>query len=493
MEQLVERIKQIAPDADEKEIQTDIDQVRMSMPNIGDDEIFNKISSHISQQNTTTSATMPTQLEQNVSRETLPVEQTSPIAPKEQIQSSINPIITQYLLDKNEQKPVEDKYSPEAKKALYESINKPQVGDIIAQSVAGIGDALARSAGSQANNLQNVINLTKEKKAGQVEAFEKGAEAEKEKKLNDPASVDSKLRQLVFAKLTGVPESMVSQLSAKQIDELMPNAQKIYTTEEAERLKREMQGNAIGAQKDIAKMALEGKETAREEAKKDRELMLNMTQAQKEDQRAQDRLVKLGEALDPSKSVRSAFGISKIGFDRAERLQALTSAFPSGNLDRRQIEELAVGLNSLLGGSNSPAREQVRALVPKTALGDSLKLYEWLSSSQTGLKQQEFVKRLSDTVSREKETMENQLKRTRFQRIAPFSDLEKQSPDTFYDILRSNDVDPAEYQAWKKGGYKKINTIPTASKFPADAIKRKAPDGRIVVYDAKTKKQLGFL
>lgn len=178
---------------------------------------------------------------------------------------------------------------------------------------------------------------------------------------------------------------------------------------------------------------------------------------EKEDQLTQKRIKQLGDDLDPSRQRSGAFGVSKQVYDRAERLESLANAIPDGNLDRRQIEELAIGLNAMLSGSNVGAQSQVKALVPKTALGDSAKFVEWFSSDPTGANQQAFVHRMMDSVSREKQTAYNQMNRTRFSRIAKYGDLEQKSPELFYSTLRANGVNPEDYSAWAKGGYKDID------------------------------------
>lgn len=171
------------------------------------------------------------------------------------------------------------------------------------------------------------------------------------------------------------------------------------------------------------------------------------------------RITSLGESLDPSKARQGAFGDTKKIFDRAERLQSLASQYPDGNLDSRQIEELAIGTNAVLTGSNTGAQEQVKSLVPKSAWGNAQKLTEWLTNNPRGTQQQAFVARMMDTVGREKNTASDQIKRTQFQRATRYGDLEKSNPDEFYNQLQTYGLDPEEYQAWKKNGFKPISAV----------------------------------
>lgn len=174
------------------------------------------------------------------------------------------------------------------------------------------------------------------------------------------------------------------------------------------------------------------------------------------------RFTQLGDALDPSKARAGAFGTSKQVFDRAERLQTLAGAYKDNNLDSRQVEELAIGLNSMLSGSNVGAASQVEKLVPKSIMGDKQKLMEWLSNDPKGTNQQEFVKRMLGSIDREKSTAADQIKRTQFERIGRYGDLEKADADEFHNVLQSAGVDPGEYQAFKKGGYKKTSAVQAA-------------------------------
>lgn len=187
----------------------------------------------------------------------------------------------------------------------------------------------------------------------------------------------------------------------------------------------------------------------------------DVTQGEKSSQFSDKRLTAMGDALDPSKQRAGAFGVSKQVYDRAERLESLASAFKDGNLDSRQVEELAIGLNAMLSGANTGAQQQVKSLVPNTIWGNAQKVKEWLVNEPQGLQQQAFVQRMLGSISREKATASDQIKRTQFQRIGRYADLEKSNPDGFSNTLQSAGIDPNEYHSWKKGGYKPISAVQT--------------------------------
>jgi hypothetical protein len=187
---------------------------------------------------------------------------------------------------------------------------------------------------------------------------------------------------------------------------------------------------------------------------------------EKQDQYNQKRLTALGDALDPSKARAGAFGVSKQVFDRAERLKTLASAFPDGNLDSRQIEELAIGLNAMLSGANAGAQRQVEALVPSSIVGNGQKLAEWLTNEPHGTNQVAFVQRMLGSIDREQSTAADQIKRTQMQRVARYADLERSSPDAFYNVLESAGLDPQEYKKWRAGGYKPMSAVQAPEGVP---------------------------
>lgn len=214
---------------------------------------------------------------------------------------------------------------------------------------------------------------------------------------------------------------------------------------------------------------------------------LDVTQGEHADQFSDKRLTALGDALDPSKARAGAFGVSKQVYDRAERLESLASAYKDGNLDSRQVEELAIGLTAMLSGANTGAAQQVKSLVPNTIWGNAQKVKEWLVNEPQGLQQQQFVSRMLGSISREKSTASDQIKRTQFQRIGRYADLEQKNPDGFSNALQSAGIDPQEYQQWKKGGYKPMSAVQTTDSGQGgggqpQTVQRKGKDGQTYTY-----------
>lgn len=309
---------------------------------------------------------------------------------------------------------------------------KEKFRTILASILGGLADATTARGGGKSDFTKTAVSTaaaTKEKGLAEFdEAGKKKKESANDAELGNPNSAVSRSYQDAVLKLNPkMNEQTVRLLPASRLKDLLDTGEVVYKVDESRKVH----------------------EDAARESRLKRE---DAAGAKKSDENTK-RLTKLSEALDPSKQRQGAFGVSKQVFDRAERLETLANAIPDGNLDRRQIEELAIGLNAMLSGSNTGAQEQVKSLVPQSIWGNTAKLTEFLANNPTGTQQQEFVKRMLGSVAREKETARRQINRTQFGRVASYSDLEKTDPEGFADVLRSQGVDPDEYKAWKKGGF----------------------------------------
>jgi len=198
----------------------------------------------------------------------------------------------------------------------------------------------------------------------------------------------------------------------------------------------------------------------------------------KEDQFKQKRLQTMGDDLDPSKNVRNPYGVAQLGLNRAERIEGLVNQYKDLNLDKRETEELAIGLNAMLQGSNVSARSQVESLVPRSVLGNVQKMTEWLVNEPQGLKQQAFVQRMLNDVIREKQIFQGQVQKFARAKVSKYSDIINQYPEEATGIMKSFGIDPEEYNKWKSEGYKnedvtqiKDNAKTTAKELDADTAR----------------------
>ncbi|MEQ1666372.1 MAG: hypothetical protein ABL927_13460, partial [Bdellovibrionales bacterium] len=111
-----------------------------------------------------------------------------------------------------------------------------------------------------------------------------------------------------------------------------------------------------------------------------------------------------------------------------------------GGLDSRQIEELAQSTARLLGGG-AQASGRVEALVPHTMWGKTQSLAEWLTNNPTGTGQEEFVKRMAETVAREKSLAQDQMKKLKVSGLPVYNSFKKRNPELYKQILQANEFD----------------------------------------------------
>jgi hypothetical protein len=137
----------------------------------------------------------------------------------------------------------------------------------------------------------------------------------------------------------------------------------------------------------------------------------------------------LGKDLDASVSSRSPFGQNQMQVNKSEKLMQLLAN--GKNLDVRQQNELAIGLAAILSGSNAPAQETIHGLVPpKTLASGPTGIMEWLFNEPIGTGQQAFVKRMAETLQRERDTAQGEIVRDQLNRITSHQVHLRKYPDT---------------------------------------------------------------
>lgn len=153
---------------------------------------------------------------------------------------------------------------------------------------------------------------------------------------------------------------------------------------------------------------------------------------------------KMGTSLDPY-AMRGGLRARMDIIDRAKRLQALMTDRQGNlmNLDRRQIEEVAIGLNALLAGSNVSAQRQVEALVPQSIWGNVKKLQEFISNMPTGLDQTAFLHRMLDTIIREEDVTKKTVLEALAARLPQFNQLRDLDKATYDALLQQRGIDPS--------------------------------------------------
>lgn len=126
----------------------------------------------------------------------------------------------------------------------------------------------------------------------------------------------------------------------------------------------------------------------------------------------------------------------------AEAIEQLVGNNP--NLDQRQIKELAASLDSMLTSGASTVSGRA-GLVPKSAAGDVKAIQEYLSGIPQGLGQQAFVKRMMETVEREKQLAHEQIKRESKKMLSSYADLQKKMPEAWDTMIQAQGLDPSMF------------------------------------------------
>lgn len=263
---------------------------------------------------------------------------------------------------------------------------------------------------------------------------------------DDPNSPISTSFKKYLAKFSGEPVS--PNMTANAGKEVLPLVFKDYEAKLLQQTRKEMLEDKLKERKETATenraaeerkykyLADERKATAKEKAL-DREAARQLKTEEKQEQFDRKRLDTLGKALTAeTASSRSAFGRGANNIRAAEAIEALTDQFKGhlDQMDERQITEVARSLDGLLA-QGQPTISGTMHLIPKTAVGNVAKMVEYLRNIPTGQQQGLFVKRMLETVEREKELAKDQIKRVQGKVLGPYMETLKRRPEDAKDIL----------------------------------------------------------
>lgn len=360
-------------------------------------------------------------------------------------------------------------YTADQRNQLVKNVD--EAGSPVAAAFAGFGAGLR--GGDVASGYNNALNASKADAKTQLAQFDQNRELAKDdqkiaqdqdklRRETDPNSQESKVAQDLAISLGMSPEQ-AKGLTAAKFKDFSPALEQRYTI--AQRSKdRELQYSAMKQNKEDAMQA-------RKEAT---------------DDKTYDRLTsQLKDDLDPNKGRSGNMAFNQKKIDQAERLEGLMkdSKGSVSNLDSRQVEELAIGLNSMLSNSSSSAVSQVKALVPSTAIGDAMHLKEWLMNDPTGVNQTAFVKRMAETVEREKEIAGEQVKKAQVQRLSAYNALKKARPDEFNAIVSAYGIDPQKDIDGTSGQFisKRMNSSSSQGGEEGTAMASTLDDGSVTM------------
>jgi len=114
------------------------------------------------------------------------------------------------------------------------------------------------------------------------------------------------------------------------------------------------------------------------------------------------------------------------------------------DIDKRQIQELAKGLDNLLSSGVSTV-SGVHELVPVSAQGNLQSLQEYISGIPTGGAMDNFVKKLAETVQREKNIRHDQLVRAQVSGLGVAANLRKTNPDEYWGTLNRHNLHKEDF------------------------------------------------
>jgi hypothetical protein len=137
----------------------------------------------------------------------------------------------------------DDPTSPEARQAMLANMGKPNVGQLIAKSVGGIGDAISASVGQTGKGMSGVDSVIGAQKQGALDKFAAGredvgyqAKIGQQKEMMDPNSDTSKIYQSFVKQMTGKDTT----LPANKIADLLPITVKMYDAQQAAQARRDV-------------------------------------------------------------------------------------------------------------------------------------------------------------------------------------------------------------------------------------------------------------
>ncbi len=188
--------------------------------------------------------------------------------------------------------------------------------------------------------------------------------------------------------------------------------------------------------------------------------------------------------LDPNKARGGNMASNQKRIDNADRVNALLAQVHN-NPDPRQMEELAISTQALLSSSGSPAAEQVKALIPHTAMGSAQAFKEWLMNDPQGTNQQEFVKRMADTVQREQEVARGQVQKAQKARLSAYGKFKDADPDTYNSIMNSYGLGDPEPESKPPVAAPVSASSSGGSNEPSGKVRMLAPDGSVRLVPAE--------
>jgi hypothetical protein len=277
-----------------------------------------------------------------------------------------------------------------------------QLGVGLAQAAERMGSAIAMVKPGDQTPYEQAMKLA----GGITDDFKEEVAMADEAEKRDPKSAISKTYQDFF-KSMGV--AITGNESAEVLMKVLPFVQQYQSQKEnreARMVQQQIQRETLAANKAI--------------------LM---------DEKAQKDLIKMSEKLNAEiASSRTAFGKGANIIRSAEALETLVSQMNPRDINTRQIQELARGLDAMLS-QGAATISGTKKLVPESYSADLAKIIEYISSKPKGAGQEAFVKQMMETVAREKETAKRQMLKTQNKILSGYGHLKEKYPERYNQIL----------------------------------------------------------
>jgi hypothetical protein len=284
-----------------------------------------------------------------------------------------------------------------------------QLGVGLTQAAERIGSAIAMTKPGD----QSVYQQAMKQAAGITDEFKEEAAVAKEAEKNDPNSPESKsARALLKQQGINVPDN----ISAAFIEKQYPQFANILNRREAAKERAEI----------------------RKERAEDRSFSREQLLSEKD---TKD-FTKLSEKLTAElASSRSAFGKGANIIRSAEAIETLVSQMDPKDINTRQIQELARGLDAMLS-QGAATISGTKKLVPESYSADWAKIAEYITSKPKGAGQEAFVKQMMETVEREKQTARKQMQQTQNKILSGYEHLKERYPERYKRMLGEFGVEP---------------------------------------------------
>ncbi len=277
-------------------------------------------------------------------------------------------------------------------------------------------------SGAMAKQGNTTIDPSNQNKYWEAQKTRAGEDVEQfqargKKELDDPGSAASvNMREFAKPMLAKLGIKMPDNVSYSQMEKISPMVVKMFDAQES----REQRSDIL----------------------KDRQAERSLVKEGKDDEKISKRASELNNKLvEEAASSRSAFGKAANIRRSAEAIDTLIDQIPDkNNIDNRQIYELARSLDAMLS-SGAATISGSEHLIPKTSSGDLAKIQEYITGIPKGAKQAEFIKRMQETVHRERDLASKQIRTAKDKFVAGYGDVKQKSPEKYKDIMKAHGMD----------------------------------------------------